>query len=239
MTFNEELLASHQGRLFELGWYHLRIDGKDGPGTQNALMRFKAASGLMARPYPGPATFQALWSPGAKRAPAAVPSGGDPAWLTEARSLLGTRETPGPGSNPVIMQMARNLDQWYPGDDLPWCGLFVAHCMAAGAPHEPQDFNRLGARAWLGYGEPCGEMLGAVAVFWRTHKTRSVNGHVGLLTGVNAEAVRVIGGNQSDMVSELWLPRQRLLGLRGPERWSGAMAPAPVVPTGALSMTEA
>ena len=174
---------------------------------------------------------------GAKAAPAPIAIGNEPPWLTEARSLLGTRETPGSASNPIIIDWARNIDQWYPGDDVPWCGLFVAHCMAAGAPDEPQAFNRLGARNWLEYGQAADAELGAVVVFWRTHKTKSWNGHVAILTGQSHTALRVVGGNQSDNVTETWIARDRLLGFRKPMGATGVSAP--VARTGALSVNEA
>lgn len=237
MTFTSDLIRSNQERLADLGYYLSNVDGVSGPATENAMSRFKAANGLAARPFPGPITMMALWNPAAKAAPKAVQIGNSPAWLTEAKSLLGTREVPGSANNPVIMGWAKNLDQWYPGDDVPWCGLFVAHCMAAGAPDEPQNFNRLGARNWLQYGENCPEWLGAVAVFWRTHKTKSFNGHVGLLTGVSASAVRIVGGNQSDNVTETWISRDRLLGFRKPVGWEGVDAPTAVA--GVLSVNEA
>lgn len=235
----EQLLASNQTRLADLGFYHLRVDGIDGPGTQDAFTRFKEANGFRSRPYPGPKTLARLWSPGAKRAPEPVSSGGDPKWLTKARSLLGTREVPGKGNNPIIMSWAKDLDQWYPGDDVPWCGLFVAMCLSYGFPNEPQDFNRLGARNWMDYGIACGdEYLGAVAVFWRTHPTKSWNGHVGILTGVSDDAVRIIGGNQSDNVTETWISRDRLLGLRFPRDPKLKTVLAPTARTGQLSTNE-
>ncbi len=237
MTFDAELIATIQGRLADLGYYAGQIDGIPGPATENAMSRFKAAHGMRDRPFPGPLTMTALWSAAAKNAPVPQAAGNEPAWLVEARALLGTRETPGAANNPTIMGWARDLDQWYPGDDTPWCGLFVAHCMARGAPEEPQAFNRLGARQWLEYGEPCDALIGAVAIFWRTHKTKSWNGHVALLTGQSDTALRVIGGNQSDNVTETWIARDRLLGFRAPQGFKGVQAPA--AKAGALSRSEA
>lgn len=237
MDFNQQLIASQQGRLADLRYYRGRIDGACGPMTLNAFSDFKAAHGLRARPMPGPVTMASLWSADAKPAPAPVANGNEPPWLVEARRLMGTREVPGARNNPVIMGWARDLDQWYPGDDVAWCGLFVAHCMAAGAPNVPQNFNRLGARAWLGYGEETSEYAGAIAVFWRTHPTKSWNGHVAIVTGTSDSAVRVIGGNQSDNVTETWIDRDRLLGYRAPPGWVGVTAPR--ARTGVLSTNEA
>lgn len=238
MDFTTNVVRALQQRLAELRYYHLRIDGKPGPGTSDAVIRFKRAHGLLPRDYIGPVTMARLWSPEARPAPPAAAAADAPPWLSEARQLLGTRETPGAANNPEIMGWARGLDQWYPGDDVPWCGLFVAHCMAAGAPDEPQAFNRLGARNWLQYGEAAdGAPLGGVAVFWRTHPTKSWNGHVALITGQNDTHIRCIGGNQSDNVTEAWFDRSRLLGIRQPV---GADLPeAPRATTGAISTNEA
>lgn len=236
--FQKELNKTTQGRLADLGYYKGPIDGDLGVLSENSMSRFKANNGFIQRPYPGPLTCAALWSTEARPAPLPTPVVGEPLWLAEARSLLGVRETPGTANNPQIMGWAKNLDQWYPGDDVPWCGLFLAHCMAVGAPEEPQDFNRLGARTWgEEFGVDCPEWTGSVVSFWRTHKTKSWNGHVGILTGVNDTHVRIIGGNQSDTVSEIWLERERLLRVKGPEGWKGT--PAPVSKTGQISTNEA
>jgi len=245
MTFTEELISSQQGRLADLGYYAGRIDGIPAAATQNAMSRFKAAHGMRDRPYPGPLTMAALWSSAAKPAPIPQPLGHDPAWLTEARSLLGTREVPGAANNPTIMSWAQDLDQWYPGDDTAWCGLFMAHIMSVGAPHEPQPFNRLGARNWMEYGvdalngqDPLTAdlPLGGGAVFWRTHPIRSWHGHVATITGQSETGVRVIGGNQSDNVTETWFDRDRLLGVRGPS--GHVFVSAPRAATGRLSERE-
>lgn len=237
MSTEKELVTAVQTRLAHLGYYGLRIDGDAGVGTREAIVRFKKVHGLLARPYIGTKTLYKMFGAAAITAPKEkVIYEGEPRWLTEARSLLGTRETPGPGNNPVIMDWAGGLDQWYPGDDVAWCGLFIAHCMAVGAPQEPQKFNRLSARNWLQYGEECDEALGAVCVLWRTHKTESWHGHVFNVTGQSKDAIRGIGGNQSDAVSESWFPRDRVLGFRKPV---GANLPvAPRLKTGTMSVRE-
>lgn len=240
MSLRDDLVRALQFRLQELGFYHLRIDGLPGNGTESAIVRFKEVNGLRARSFVGPTTLSRLFSAEAIPAAAPVAIGDDPPWLTEARRWLGKREVPGPGNNPDIMQWAVALDQWYPGDDTPWCGLFVAHCMAAGAPNEPQDFNRLGARQWIEYGveaDAGSPPLGSICVLWRTHPTKSWNGHVFIVTGQSGTALRGIGGNQSDSVSETWFDRNRVLGVRVPEGFTGVSAP--FAQTGALSTREA
>lgn len=239
MSFCGDLTRAIQTRLAELGWYQGFMDGQHGPLTSSAIVRFKQAHGLRARDFVGPLTLSTLFGSDARTYEPPRPKAGEPAWLAEARSWIGTREVPGPRNNPEIMRWAQDLDQWYPGDDLPWCGLFVAHCMAIGAPQEPQSFNRLGARAWRGFGQAAFDdtvPLGGVAVLWRTHKTKSVNGHVFIINGQSSDAVRGIGGNQSDAVSERWFSRDRILDVRVP---SGAtLPPAPFASTGIMSRNE-
>lgn len=238
MSFQDNLTRAVQTRLAELGWYRLQIDGVVGPGTRNAVIDFKRAAGLAARDYIGPITMTRLFAEDAPRAGMALSVGDDPPWLTEARRLLGTRETPGKASNPTIMDWASGLDQWYPGDDVAWCGLFVAHCMAVGAPDEPQDFNRLGAREWLKFGAPCAPSVGAIAVFWRTHPTKSWHGHVGFVVGGDRDTLHILGGNQSDAVTITRISKTRLLGCRGPAGWIGNRDLVPVT-GGGVSEDEA
>lgn len=238
-TFSNDLIATTQGRLADLGYYTGAIDGVSGPLTEFAMRDFKVEHGLLARPYPGPLTLAHLWDDGARRRPDAKASdkSNDPPWLAEARRLLGTKEAPGKANSPRIMQWARDLDQWYTGDDVPWCGLFVAHCLRVGSPQTPQDFNRLGAREWLKFGVECQASLGAVVVFWRTSPNHW-HGHVALVTGVSHDrsAVRVIGGNQSDAVSEAWFTADRVLGYRLPAL--SDTIPPPSARVGAFSTRE-
>lgn len=236
MAYN--LLNLVQGRLKALGYYTGAVDGVAGALTSMAVVEFKRAHGLRARDYIGPLTMMSLFDLDAKRAPEPERVAGEPLWLAEARRLKGTREVPGSASNPAIMQWAEDLNQWYPDDSVPWCGLFVAHCMAVGAPAAPQNFNRLGARAWRAFGVPVVPSIGAIAVFWRTHKTQSVNGHVGFIVGADESSFHILGGNQSDNVTVTRIARSRLLECRAPAGFTGDPVLQPVI-GGALSTNEA
>ena len=230
MTFTEELIATQQDRLQRLGYYTGKADGVEGPLTRAAMSLFKADNGMVERPYPGPQTMAALWSPTVK--PRVLGSGpGQPVWITEANRFIGVKETPGVADNPVIMGWAKQMGQWYTGDDVPWCGLYVAHCMSVGAPLVPQDFNRLGARNWLEYGVRCDAGFGAIAVFWRTHKTKSWHGHAGFIVGGSGGHLHILGGNQGDMVSVIAMPRDQLLGCVAPPGFIPALPlkPSPLV----------
>lgn len=240
MSLAKDLIILVQARLKDLGYYSGFLDGEDGPLTRLAIVRFKETNGFRAREYVGPLTHQRLFDPAAKKSPMKSPVRGEPPWLTEARALLGTDEVAGVGNNPVIMQWAEDMDQWYPGDDTPWCGLFVAHCMTKGAPEEPQTFNRLGARNWAEYGKEVEPSVGAIAVFWRTHPTKSWNGHVGFFVGADDTTYHVLGGNQSDSVTVTRISKHRLLAARGPTSWGGGSKLVPVIgPQVTVSTNEA
>lgn len=218
MSLKDEAFEAVQTRLKELNWYAGKIDGQTGPLSETAVSDFKRAHGLNPRAFIGPITLTRLFDPAAEARPAPKPSTALP-WMAEAERLKGTKEVPGKGNNPVIMEWAENIDQWYPGDDVAWCGLFVAHCMAIGAPLDPQDFNRLGAREWLKYGRAVTPQVGAILVFWRGSKS-GWQGHVGFYVGEDDTAYHVLGGNQSDSVNVARVAKDRLLGARFPKSFA-------------------
>ncbi|MEL6921112.1 MAG: TIGR02594 family protein [Pseudomonadota bacterium] len=214
-----ELMTAIQMRLSNLGWYAGRVDGREGDLTALAVTDFKRAAGLRARPKIGPITLTRLFASNAPRRPATVRKLSATPWLDEARRLLGVREAEGARNNPAIMDWADALDMHYPGDDVPWCGLFMAHVMAVGAPLDAQNFNRLTARLWLTYGRPVEPQIGAVLVFWRVARD-SWQGHVGLYMAEDDEAYHVLGGNQGDAVSVVRIAKDRLLGARYPKSFA-------------------
>lgn len=218
MSLKDEAFEAVQTRLKELNWYAGKIDGQSGPLSETAVTDFKRAHGLNPRAFIGPITLTRLFDPAAVARPKPKALHGLP-WLAEAERLKGTKETPGKGNNPVIMEWADDLDQWYPGDDVAWCGLFVAHCMRIGAPLDPQDFNRLGAREWLKFGRAVDPQRGAILVFWRGSKS-GWTGHVGFYVGEDATAYHVLGGNQSDSVNVARVAKDRLLGARWPKSFA-------------------
>ena len=233
----DELLVVLQKRLQYLGYYHLEIDGEEGPGIDNAVTSFKRNHGLNPRPKIGPLTITAIFSDKAKKSPIPKVKNNKPVWLLEAYSLLGTKEVKGKDNNPIIMNWAYELDQWYTGDDVPWCGLFMAHCMRVGSPNEPQNFNRLGARAWRAFGKEVPPSLGCIGVFWRTHPTQSNNGHVAFIIGESRDYYVILGGNQSDNVTITKISKNRLLECRAPNNWTPKKLPKMTL-AGALSKNE-
>ncbi len=145
-------------------------------------------------------------------------SNNEPVWLQQARHLLGTQESPGTANNAAILDWARQeggwIERFYTADSIPWCGLFVGHCLLNAGISGPK--NPLSALAWADWGDevPFSEReAGCVLVF-----TRQGGGHVGFYAGEDADgsALYVLGGNQSDAVSISRIATDRLHAVRWP-----------------------
>ena len=141
----------------------------------------------------------------------------EPAWLRHARSLIGTREAAGAANSPTIMGWAKKLGtkglgMVYNADSVPWCGLFVAKCLAEdGIPAAPIAVR---AKAWASWGANlAAERLapGTVLVF-----DRAGGGHVGFYVGEDLTSYHVLGGNQGDRVSIMRLDKSRCVARRWP-----------------------
>lgn len=142
----------------------------------------------------------------------------DPQWLAYARKQVGIREAPGPANNASIMAMAKRAASWlgitYGADSVPWCGLFIADCMVAAGFKPPKGFIGIRAKSWASWGIDVTKMkpLGCIVVFSRTG-----GGHVGFLTGIYPDGrLRILGGNQGDMVNERAFPTDRVVAYRWP-----------------------
>lgn len=146
-----------------------------------------------------------------------VPRNTEPAWLIEASKHIGQKEVPGKGSNPWIVSLwnrAKDVFSWLGSDDssAPWCGSFVAHCIAAAGIPVPQHFYR--AKAWLDWGVTLGAPTpGCIVVY-----ERKGGGHVGFVVGRDSRGnLMTLGGNQGDSVSIAPFATDRVAGYRWPD----------------------
>lgn len=136
-------------------------------------------------------------------------------WMFVAKSLIGTKENPGKRSNnPNILQWAALAEiPGYTDDDIPWCGLFVAHCLVEAGVEYVKD--PLWARNWVHFGKKLDQpAYGAIMVFQRPS-----GGHVAFYTGEDDDHYFVLGGNQSDQVNITKIAKNRLLGIAWPTRF--------------------
>lgn len=138
-------------------------------------------------------------------------------WVYTAETLMGTKEIAGSKSNATIMGWAKNVGGWitsyYKNDDIPWCGLFVDHCLRTHSIEITID-NPLGARNWAKFGfevEPC---PGAIMVF-----SRSGGGHVGFYVSEDDKYYHILGGNQSNTVNVTKIAKSRFLAARWPNNY--------------------
>lgn len=152
----------------------------------------------------------------------------EPIWVSIARMAKGLAEIPGPLSNPVILQWARDIGapSWYANDDQPWCAVFANRVLlAAQIPMaigtRGDIFDRLRALTFTEWGQSmAAPALGSVMVF-----SRPEGAHVGFYLGECENAFRIFGGNQSNQVNETWIGKDRLRAVR----W----VPGVAVPAGA------
>lgn len=213
-------------------------DGIPGRLSQAATIAFKLSQGLSGSVSVGPQSISAmnaaLSKAGATKPISATPTvqGLDPVWIIEARRYLGVTEVAGPRSNPTILGWAKRLGakalgMSYTDDDTPWCGLFVGAMLSATLPKEPLPAILVRAAEWMKAGVPIAiPTYGAIAVF-----TRAGGGHVGFVVGRSADGklLRILGGNQSNRVSETWISADRLTGFRYPVTDNNPRRAAPIL----------
>lgn len=159
-------------------------------------------------------------------------------WINIAKSYIGTKEIPGPKSNPVIISWAKKLGGKvgipYTDDDTAWCGLFMGHVFQEAGFVVPNICVR--ASEWAKFGSPCSVYAeGAVAVF-----KRPGGGHVGIIVGQTDKNLLILGGNQGNAVSITQIEKARCTDVRWPEAVVPAkLKPAPLAKAGKVSTNEA
>jgi len=140
-----------------------------------------------------------------------------PKMIIQAIALgkLNTNEVVGPGSNPVIMQLAKEADvtDIYKDDDMAWCALaMTVIALRAGKDVPFTKWDRLRAHSFIQFGSQVEEpMFGDVCVFSRP------NGfHVAIYVGEDDECYHICGGNQGNQFDVIRIAKDRLLQARRP-----------------------
>jgi uncharacterized protein (TIGR02594 family) len=217
MATTKEVQAALVARGYSLGKTGPNRDGVDGVAGRNtvaALRAFQAASRLPVTGQADPTTTIALM--GAKAALQSLPT--VPVWLAEAERFAGLKEIVGTKHNATLIGWAKALGGWvasyFTNDEIPWCGLFVAHCVSATLPDEAIPNNPLGALQWKTFGVPLTvPARGAVLVFTRPGAGA---GHVGFYHAEDADHYVVRGGNQSNAVTLSRIAKSRCVAIRWP-----------------------
>ncbi len=135
-------------------------------------------------------------------------------WLAEAAHLCDWEGAIGIGSSRHLLRLVDWLDDraW---PNLPWCGLFVGHCVSKALPSHRLPWLHIRARPWQGFGVDTEPQLGAILLFWLRWPT-SPFGHVGFYWGEDEEGYHVLGGNQHRTILVERFPKHRLIGCRWP-----------------------
>jgi len=134
-----------------------------------------------------------------------------PLWIIEAQRHIGVKEIKGAKHNSFILVWLKSLSAWWSSDEVPWCGVFAAHCMKKAECKLPRYWMR--AKDWLNWGQkiiqPC---VGCIVVF-----EREGGGHVGFVVGQDVNKnLMVLGGNQGDAVKVSPFQIERVEGFRWP-----------------------
>lgn len=214
-------------RGFDLG--PTGADGVLGRKTIEAVKAFQKAQNIAVM-YPGtigPRTLEAL------NLFHVVPST-EPPWIVEARRVIGLREK----------LDNKKLRDWLKSDcktlgdpaKLPWCGDFVQTPLALTLPGEALPSNPYWALNWSKFGRDTDGLYlrGSVGT-----KKRNGGGHVFYIVGHDKTHVHALGGNQSDMVSIVRIPKSAVVAMRWPETYPMPSVSMPMTAfNGAISTKE-
>lgn len=200
----------------------LDIDGECGPLTATAIDAAVAALNAGKKPLP--------------------PESARPLWLQAALGWVGTKEQPGSGDNPVILNWAKDqggdVAKEYTHDAIPWCALFANQVLHQVGLKGTGTLWALDFARW-------GQKLEGPAVGAFAPMQRSGGGHITIVVGRDQHGnLMCVGGNQSDAVNVKPFDPSRVVSFRWPAgvpmpRRTG-MASLPIVRSdGRLSVNEA
>jgi uncharacterized protein (TIGR02594 family) len=170
--------------------------------------------GWVARKYLVPA-------PAAPVQPETPPQTSLPPWYAIALQELqrGVEEVPGGQDNPRIVEYHSTTTLKATDDETPWCSSFVNWCMWKAGIKGTRDARAI---SWLDWGKEVPFIrdqvrMGDVIVFEWTNAHGEVTGHhVAFFQKSLGSRLQVIGGNQSDRVTETVYPWGAVMGIRRP-----------------------
>jgi len=126
-----------------------------------------------------------------------------------------TAEGSGMEDNPEVLKYfdSMGLDGKKLHDSTAWCSAFMNYCHIKTRYKHSGELN---ARSWLSIGNKVNvPKLGDVCIFWR-EDPYLWKGHVGFYINETEYSIRLLGGNQQNMVQIINYPKKRLLDIRRP-----------------------
>lgn len=139
-------------------------------------------------------------------------------WMEIAWADVGVHEIAGAKANPTIIDYFREVHRPdITSDEVAWCAAFVGACLSrAGVVVGLPEGEELLASSYLKFGtalDKAKPRVGAIAV---TRRSGGSGYHVAFVAGWNDTHIKLLGGNQSDSVSEAWFARSSVVALRWP-----------------------
>lgn len=156
-------------------------------------------------------------------------------WIVEMEAVLGWHE----------VRDQKRLAAWLKSDGatlgdptkLPWCGDAVDTALELALPDEPRPAdlgkNPYWALNWSYLGKKTLPCYGAIAAF-----KRPAGGHVGFLVAESTNHYLVLGGNQGDTVSRVWIAKDRARAIRWPSTFVNPNAPLPKMAKGSAAVSQ-
>lgn len=205
-----QLVLAHLG-------YPLKGTGYFGGATDAAVTDFQKRQAIDADGEVGPMTAAALdTAVAAKDAGKRVlpPESARPLWLQAALGWVGTKEQPGSGDNPVILNWAKDeggeIAAEYTHDAVPWCALFANQVLHQVGLKGTGTLWALDFAKW-------GQKLAGPAVGCFAPMKRSGGGHIPIVVGRDQLGnLMCVGGNQSDAVNIKPFDPDRVIAWRWP-----------------------
>jgi uncharacterized protein (TIGR02594 family) len=223
------LVKSLQVILRDYG-YPLKGTGYFGPATDTAVRDFQVKANLAVDGEVGTVTAKVLSEGQVASSPKEVilpevpglvtPTpilvSDQPMWLIEGLKWINTKEVPGDGDNPVILEWAKEeggkIAETYKHDSTAWCALWAGMILnKVGLPGTGTlwalDFLTTKSLVTLP-----GPAVGAFAPM-----RREGGGHIAVIVGRNGDHLMCLGGNQNNEVSIAAFPKDRPLAFRWPK----------------------
>ena len=129
--------------------------------------------------------------------------------VINALKYYGTSAIVGKEDNKDILKFFEAIGHnWVENDEVPWCAAFLNYILQVSGM---ENTRKLNARSFLEIGEKVTEpKIGDIAVFWRLDPQGTL-GHVGIFVAQDEKSIFVLGGNQSNQVNIIAMPKLRLL----------------------------
>jgi uncharacterized protein (TIGR02594 family) len=135
-------------------------------------------------------------------------------WLAEAAHLYDNDGEIGIGDGRRIVRLVNWVDE-RTSLNLPWCGLFVGHCIRKAFPSARLPWFFVRARPWRSFGNAEEPQVGAIMLFWLRWRGGPF-GHVGFYWGEDDDSYHLLGGNQHRTILVERFPKHRLIDCRWP-----------------------